>query len=94
MTVIFKARHILLTHEYEAKDVLKKLQAGEDFEKLARDFSICPSARNGGDLGEFPKGRMIPEFEKALSRLAPDEVSSIVKTKFGYHIIKRLPLQS
>ena len=85
-----KAKHILVNHEYEAKDILKKLQAGEEFEKLARDFSLCGSAGNGGDLGEFSKGMMVSSFEKALLALAPQQISGIVKTQFGYHIIKRL----
>lgn len=85
-----KAKHILVKHEYEAKDILRKLQEGKSFEELAKDFSICPSARNGGDLGEFPKGRMVPAFEKALMQLKENEVSGIVRTQFGYHLIKRL----
>lgn len=88
--MILKAKHILVTHEYEAKDILKKLASGEEFEKLARDFSLCGSATNGGDLGQFKKGMMVTSFEKALLALAPNEISGIVKTQFGYHIIKRL----
>lgn len=88
--MILKAQHILVTHEYEAKDVLKKLTQGESFEKLAADYSLCPSSRQGGNLGEFPKGRMVPAFEKALLSLKENEVSGIVRTQFGYHIIKRL----
>lgn len=88
--MMLKAKHILVQHEYEARDVERKLLEGKSFEDLARDFSICPSARNGGDLGEFPRGRMIPAFEKALLNLKSDEISGIVKTQFGYHIIKRL----
>lgn len=84
-----KASHILLRHEYEAKDIIKKLHDGSSFEELAKDFSLCPSASRGGSLGEFPKGRMVPAFEKALMNLKPGEVSGIVKTQFGYHIIKR-----
>lgn len=87
--MILKAKHILVKNEYEAKDVLRKLKEGKSFEELAADFSICPSSRQGGDLGEFPKGRMIPEFERALLQLKPNEISGIVRTKFGYHIIKR-----
>lgn len=85
-----KAKHILVKHEYEAKDIQRKLAEGKSFEELARDFSLCPSSTNGGDLGEFPKGRMIPPFEKALLNLKEDEISGIVKTQFGYHLIKRL----
>lgn len=89
-TKMLKAQHILVNHEYEAKDLLKKLNAGESFEKLAQDFSLCPSGKQGGNLGTFPKGRMVPAFEQALIVLGPDEVSGVVKTQFGHHIIKRL----
>lgn len=89
MTHTLKARHILVRHEYEARDILRKLSLGESFEDLARDFSLCPSAKQGGDLGEFPRGRMVPAFERALLKLAPGEISAIVKTPFGFHLIKR-----
>lgn len=85
-----KAKHILVKHEYEAKDILRKLKEGKSFEDLARDFSLCSSAPAGGDLGEFPKGKMVPLFEKALLQLKENEISGIVRTQFGYHIIKRL----
>ncbi len=85
-----KAKHILVTHEYEASDLIKKLNEGKTFEELAKDFSLCSSGSNGGDLGEFSKGMMVPAFEKALLQLKPNEVSGIVKTQFGYHLIKRL----
>jgi peptidyl-prolyl cis-trans isomerase C len=88
--MILKAKHILVRHEYEAKDVLRKLSEGESFEKLAKDFSICPSSSQGGYLGEFPRGRMIPAFERALMQLKENEISGLVKTQFGFHIIKRL----
>ncbi|HXH31556.1 MAG TPA: peptidylprolyl isomerase [Bacteriovoracaceae bacterium] len=86
----YRARHILVRHEFEANDLLAKLKRGEEFEKLAQDFSLCPSGKQGGDLGEFPKGRMVPAFEKALLGLKPNEVSGAVRTQFGYHLIKRL----
>lgn len=85
-----KAQHILVGHEFEARDILRKLAMGESFEKLARDFSLCPSAKQDGHLGEFPKGRMVPAFEKELLKLKENEVSGVVRTQFGYHIIKRL----
>lgn len=85
-----KARHILVPHEYEAKDLLRKIEEGKSFEELARDFSHCPSAKSGGSLGEFPRGRMVPSFEKALLKLNPGEISPPVKTQFGYHLIQRL----
>ena len=83
------AQHILVDHEYEALDIQKKLSEGAMFEDLARDFSQCPSGKSGGDLGEFGKGMMVPSFEKAAFLLLPGEVSGIVRTQFGYHIIKR-----
>ncbi len=86
----FKAKHILVRHEYEAKDLLRKLKEGKSFEELAQDFSLCPSGKRGGDLGEFPKGKMVPAFEKALMQLKENEISDIVKTQFGFHLIKRL----
>lgn len=85
-----KAKHILVTHEYEAKDLLKKLQDGKSFEELAKDFSLCSSAADGGDLGEFSPGMMVAPFEKALMLLKPNEISGVVKTQFGFHLIKRL----
>lgn len=85
-----RAKHILVTHEYEAKDILKKLDEGKSFEQLAQDFSLCGSSVNGGDLGEFSKGMMVASFEKALLQLQKDEISGVVKTQFGFHIIKRL----
>jgi peptidyl-prolyl cis-trans isomerase C len=85
-----KAQHILVAHEYEALDILKKIAEGVAFETLARDFSQCPSGKEGGNLGEFKRGMMVPSFEKAAFLLLPGEVSGIVRTQFGYHIIKRV----
>jgi peptidyl-prolyl cis-trans isomerase C len=94
MTLIFaskiQAQHILVNHEYEAADILKKIKNGESFEKLAQDYSICPSAKNGGDLGEFKRGKMVPSFDKAAFLLEIGEVSPIIRTQFGFHIIKRI----
>lgn len=85
-----KAQHILVEHEYEAKDILRKLDRGDSFEDLAKHFSICSSSKNGGLLGEFGRGKMNAVFEKAAFSLAVGEVSLPVRTKFGHHIIKRL----
>lgn len=84
------AAHILVDHEYEVKDLQKKLEEGADFSKLAQDYSQCPSGKDGGNLGEFGKGMMVPSFEKAAFQLMPGEVSGIVRTQFGFHLIKRL----
>lgn len=89
MTNKVSAQHILVAQEFEAQDLEKKLEAGESFEKLAEDFSQCPSGKSGGDLGEFGKGMMVPSFEKAAFELEVGQVSGPVKTQFGYHLIKR-----
>ena len=83
------ARHILVETEEEAKSIIDQLKEGIiDFAELAREKSICPSAENGGDLGFFARGQMVKEFEEAAFSLKPGEISEIVKTEFGYHIIK------
>ena len=83
-----KASHILMKDEKTAQEVLAKVKGGGNFEELAKKFSIDSAAVKGGDLGWFGKGSMIPEFEKAAFALKEGETSGIVKTKFGYHIIK------
>ena len=83
------ASHILVDKEFEAQDLVKKLEDGKTFEELAKDFSNCPSGKSGGSLGEFGKGMMVAEFEKVAFALTPGEVSGPVKTQFGYHLIKR-----
>ena len=83
-----KARHILLDSEEKAMEIIKKLQAGGEFAKLASEYSTGPSAASGGDLGWFGEGQMVPEFSKAAFALNPgDIVTKPVKTQFGWHII-------
>jgi peptidyl-prolyl cis-trans isomerase C len=72
----------------EIDSVLKQARAGADFAKLAREHSQDSSAAQGGDLGPFPKGRMVPEFDKVAFELKQGQISGIVTTQFGYHIIK------
>jgi len=86
----FRARHILSRTEEEAKEILKSLAAGEKFEKLAKAKSAdARSAQEGGDLGWFNQGSMVPEFFNAVAAMKPGEVSPApVKTDFGWHVIK------
>ena len=82
--------HILIKTEKEANTVLERLKKGEKFSNIAKQVSLCPSKKRGGDLGPFSRGKMVKEFEKAAFALQKGQISPIVKTKFGYHIIKRL----
>jgi len=82
--------HILVKTEQEAKTILERLNKGEKFANMAKEVSLCPSGKRGGDLGTFGRGKMVKEFETSAFALKKGEVSHTVKTKFGYHIIKRL----
>ncbi|MGI0134938.1 MAG: peptidylprolyl isomerase [Candidatus Micrarchaeaceae archaeon] len=85
-----RCAHILVTKESQAKEVLDKLGKGESFGKLAEQYSIDGSRKRGGDLGFFGRGMMVKEFENAAFALEKGQTSGIVRTQFGYHIIKRL----
>ena len=78
MTEKIDAQHILVEHEYEANDILKKLSEGEEFDQMAADFSKCPSGKSGGHLGTFGKGMMVKEFETAAFALKVGELSGPV----------------
>ncbi len=83
------ASHILVEKAHEAQDILTKLKEGKSFESLAKEFSQCPSGDEGGALGSFGKGQMVKAFEDAAFALKVGEISGLVQTQFGYHIIKR-----
>jgi len=82
--------HILVKTEKEVNNILERLKKGEKFSAIAKDVSLCPSKKRGGDLGTFGRGQMVKEFETAAFALDKGQISGIVKTQFGYHIIKRL----
>ncbi len=84
-----KASHILVDSEQKANELFEKITKGDiTFEDAAKEHSSCPSSQNGGDLGEFGRGQMVPEFEKACFEMNIGDISNPVKTQFGYHIIK------
>lgn len=95
-----KASHILIAVTEDADEAAKKeakekiaeirqkVKSGEEFDKLARDYSSCPSSSNGGDLGFFQRGQMVKPFEEAAFAMKPGEVSDMVVTGYGYHLIK------
>jgi peptidyl-prolyl cis-trans isomerase C len=85
-----RASHILFNPEDKetALTVHELLLSGSDFAQLAKEHSQCPSGRDGGDLGFFDRGKMVPEFEQAAFETEKGEISDLVETQFGYHIIK------
>jgi peptidyl-prolyl cis-trans isomerase C len=85
------ARHILVDKLTLAEDIIEQINGGAKFEEMARKYSTCPSKKKGGNLGEFGRGQMVKEFEQAAFKLGKNQMTQIpVKTKFGYHIIKRM----
>ncbi len=84
-----KASHILVKDRSLANMILKKVKSGGNFSDLAKEFSICGSKSKGGDLGWFGPGKMVPKFEEAVKKLRHGQVSGLVGTQFGFHIIKK-----
>ena len=92
-----RASHILVSTDGRNKEtalttineIKARIDGGEDFAALAKEHSDCPSGSDGGDLGPFGRGAMVPEFDKAAFELEVDHVSDAVETAFGYHLIHR-----
>ena len=84
----YRAAHILVKTEDEAKELVTTLEGGADFSELAKEKSTGPSGPRGGDLGWFSLGQMVPEFEQAVVALEPGTISTPVKTQFGWHVMK------
>jgi len=82
------ARHILVESEDFCTELIEKINNGSDFAELAKEHSKCPSGRNGGDLGEFGPGQMVPEFDKVVFNEEVGKPHGPVKTDFGFHIVE------
>jgi peptidyl-prolyl cis-trans isomerase C len=83
------ARHILVSDETACKELKEKINSGElTFEQAAKDNSTCPSGANGGDLGKFGQGQMVPEFDKVVFNDEVGVVHGPVETQFGYHLLE------
>ena len=82
------ARHILVETEEQCTDLKQQIADGADFADLARAHSSCPSGRQGGDLGEFGPGAMVPEFDKVVFSAPVNAVQGPVKPQFGYHLLE------
>jgi len=85
-----RARHILVNTEEEANDIVERLNRGDDFAALAKEFSKGPEAEAGGDIGYFGKGDMVEPFDKAVFALKVNGISEPVQTQFGWHVIQLL----
>ena len=82
------ARHILVKTEEACIDLKSKIEGGADFADMAKQHSECPSGNDGGGLGEFSPGQMVPEFDKVVFSAPLNEVQGPVKTQFGYHLLE------
>lgn len=105
MSAQIRAAHILLMYKGSMRsqstrtkdealsaiiEILDEIREGADFGQMAKEYSDCPSAEEGGDLGHFGPGAMVPDFDRAAFALAVGEVSGVVETPFGYHLIHRV----
>ena len=82
------ARHILVDTEDQCQSLKKEIESGADFAEVAKQHSSCPSGAQGGDLGEFTQGQMVPEFDKVVFNDALHTVHGPVQTQFGYHLLE------
>lgn len=85
---IATARHILVSTEEQCEELKTQIAEGADFAEIAKAHSSCPSSRNGGDLGQFGPGQMVPEFDKVVFSADVNTVQGPVRTQFGYHLLE------
>lgn len=83
-----RARHILVPTEKACEDLLTEIANGAEFADLAARHSSCPSGKQGGDLGEFGKGQMVPEFDTVVFQEEVGKVHGPIKTQFGFHLVE------
>lgn len=82
------ARHILVATEAECLKLKTEIEGGKDFAQIAKSHSQCPSGKRGGELGEFSRGQMVPEFDQVVFAKEVGKVHGPVKTQFGYHLVE------
>lgn len=82
------ARHLLVETEEKCNEIKSLIDGGADFVDMAKEHSSCPSGKEGGSLGEFSPGMMVPEFDKVVFSAPLNEVQGPVKTQFGYHLLE------
>ncbi len=82
------ARHILVETQEACEALKTEIEAGADFAELAKKHSQCPSGKDGGDLGEFGQGQMVPEFDRVVFHEEIGKVHGPVKTQFGHHLLE------
>lgn len=82
------ARHLLVETEQQCLDLKKQIEDGADFAEIAKQYSSCPSSSQGGELGEFGPGMMVPEFDKVVFSAPVNTVQGPVQTQFGYHLLE------
>lgn len=82
------ARHILVKTEEECNQLKNEITQGADFGEIAAQHSLCPSGKQGGELGEFSPGQMVKEFDTVVFSAPVNEVQGPVKTQFGYHLVE------
>jgi peptidyl-prolyl cis-trans isomerase C len=82
------ARHILVSSKEACEKLKTEIAGGADFADVAKEHSTCPSGRDGGDLGEFTPGQMVPEFDRVVFKEEVGKVHGPIKTQFGYHLVE------
>ncbi len=82
-----RASHILVKTQEECEDIKKQIENGTDFKEMAKKHSLCPSGKQGGELGEFSPGQMVKEFDQVVFSEEVGKVHGPVQTQFGFHLI-------